>query len=225
MGLFVEFDVVMDFGYMDQTEEYGIIPDYSEGCEVFVETFLNLANQYVPVDTGYLKSTLTANCDDTYCCAETDCEYAQYPEFGTWCSPEQPYFRPALEQAIMMAQPFWDKAEEEAILEEEMLIEEEEAMQQAQALAQQQGRSYGATQAQKMDAWSRGAGPQAFGGINFSSIGAFIGSVIGAFISAFVITTVQAMLGKDFGSSAKSSSSRGGGGGMGGVFIPEITIT
>jgi hypothetical protein len=77
-----------------------------------------------------------------------------------------------------------------------------------------------------MDVWSRGAGPQAFGGINFSSIGAFIGSVIGAFISAFVITTVQAMLGKDFGSSAKSSSSRrGGGGGMGGVFIPEITIT
>jgi uncharacterized protein YqgC (DUF456 family) len=74
-----------------------------------------------------------------------------------------------------------------------------------------------------MDAWSRGVGPQAFGGINFSSVGAFIGSVIGAFISAFIITTVQAMLGKDFGSSAKSSSR--GGGGMGSVFIPEITIT
>ena len=40
MGLYVEFDVVMDFGYTDQTEEYGIVPDYSEGCEVFVETFL-----------------------------------------------------------------------------------------------------------------------------------------------------------------------------------------
>ena len=223
MGLFVEFDVVMDFGYMDQTEEYGIIPDYSEGCEVFVETFLNIARQYVPVDTGYLKSTLTADCDDTYCCAETDCEYAQYPEFGTWCSPEQPYFRPALEQAIMTAEPFWNRAEEQANLEEEMLIEEEQAMQQAQALAQQQGNAYGITQAQKMDAWSRGVGPQAFGGINFSSVGAFIGSVIGAFISAFIITTVQVMLGKDFGSSAKSSSR--GGGGMGSVFIPEITIT
>lgn len=217
MGLFVEFDVVMDFGYIDQTEEYGIIPDYSEGCEVFVETFLNIARQYVPVDTGYLKSTLTADYDDTYCYAETDCEYAQYPEFGTWCSPEQPYFRPALECAIMMAQPFWDKAEEEAILEEEMLIEEEEEMQQAQ-----QGRSYGITQAQRMGAWSREAGPQAFGGINFSSVGAFIGSVIGAFISAFVIATVQTMLGKDFRSSAKSSR---GGGGLGNIFIPEITIT
>lgn len=224
MGLFVEFDVVMDFGYMDQTEEYGIIPDYSEGCEVFVETFLNIARQYVPVDTGYLKSTLTADCDDTYCYAETDCEYAQYPEFGTWCSPEQPYFRPALEYAIRMAQPFWDNAEKQANLEEQMLIEEEQAMQQEQALTQQQGRSYGITQAQKMGAWGRGAGPQAFGGINFSSIGAFIGSAIGAFISAFIITTVQAMFGKDFGSSTKFSSSRGGRG-MGGVFIPEITIT
>lgn len=221
MGLFVEFDVVMDFGYMDQTEEYGIIPDYSEGCEVFVETFLNIARQYVPVDTGYLKSTLTADYDDTYCCAETDCEYAQYPEFGTWCSPEQPYFRPALEQAIMTAEPFWNRAEEQANLEEQILIEEEQAMQQAQALAQQQGNAYGIAQAQKMDAWSRGAGPQAFGGINFSSVGAFIGSVIGAFISAVIITTVQAMFGKDFGSSAKSR----GGGGMGSVFIPEITIT
>ena len=217
MGLFVEFDVVMDFGYMDQTEEYGIIPDYSEGCEVFVETFLNIARQYVPVDTGYLKSTLTADCDDTYCCAETDCEYAQYPEFGTWCSPEQPYFRPALEQALMTAEPFWNRAEEQAILEEKMLIEEEEE-------EMQQGRSYGITQAQRMDAWSRGAGPQAFGGINFSSVGAFIGSIIGAFISAFVIATIQAMLGKDFRSSTKSSSSRGGGG-MGNIFIPEITIT
>ncbi len=216
MGLFVEFDVVMDFGYMDQTEEYGIIPDYSEGCEVFVETFLQLARQYVPVDTGYLKSTLKADCDDTYCVAETDCEYAQYPEFGTWCSPEQPYFRPALAQAIMTAQPFWDRAEEQANLEEQMLIEEEQMEQQARA-------SQGATQAQRMDAWSRGAGPQVFGGINFSSFGAFIGSIIGAFISALIITTVQAMFGKDF--SSINPSYRGGGGGAGGVYIPEITIT
>lgn len=215
MGLFVEFDVVMDFGYIDQTEEYGIIPDYSEGCEVFVETFLDIARQYVPVDTGYLKSTLTADYDDTYCYAETDCEYAQYPEFGTWCSPEQPYFRPALECAIMMAQPFWDEAEEEALLEEQMLIEEE------QELAQYEGRSYGITRTQRMDSWGRGADPRAFGGINFSSVGAFVGSVIGALINAFVITTIQVLLGKDFRSSAKSP----GGGGIRGIFIPEITIT
>jgi hypothetical protein len=85
MGLLVEFDVIDDFGYIDETEEYGIVPDYSEGCEVFVETFLKIATELVPVDTGYLRHTLEADCNNTSCRAETDCEYAQYPEFGTWC--------------------------------------------------------------------------------------------------------------------------------------------
>lgn len=76
MGLLAEFDVINDFGYLDETEEYGIVPDYSEGCKVFVETFLETARKLVPVDTGYLKYTLEADCDDTSCRAKTDCEYA-----------------------------------------------------------------------------------------------------------------------------------------------------
>ena len=116
MGLFVEFDVIDDLGYLDMTEEYAIVPDYNEGCQVFATTFLQVARQLVPVDTGYLRSTLKAEGYDTYCYAETDCEYAQYPEFGTWCQAEQPYFRPALEQAIMAAKPFWDRAQEEALI-------------------------------------------------------------------------------------------------------------
>ena len=76
MGLLVEFDVINDFGFLDETEEYGIVPDYSQGCEVFVEVFLEIARKLVPVDTGYLKHTLEAECDDTSCRAETDCEYA-----------------------------------------------------------------------------------------------------------------------------------------------------
>lgn len=85
MGLLAEFDVIDDFGYLDETEEYGIVPDYSEGCQVFIETFLKISTELVPIDTGYLKSTLKADCDDTSCRVETNCEYAQYPEFGTWC--------------------------------------------------------------------------------------------------------------------------------------------
>ena len=122
MGLFVEFDVIDDLGYLDMTEEYAIVPDYSEGCQVFAITFLEVARQLVPVDTGYLRSTLKAGGYDTYCYAETDCEYAQYPEFGTWCQAEQPYFRPALEQAIMAAKPYWDRAQQEALIEEEMVL-------------------------------------------------------------------------------------------------------
>ena len=223
MGLFVEFDVIDDFGYIDMTEEYAIIPDYSEGCAVFAETFLKVALQLVPVDTGYLRSTLTAEGSDTYCCAETDCEYAQYPEFGTWCQPEQSYFRPALEQAIQEAQPYWDQAQDQALMEEQILIEEEEAAQQAQALAQQQSAANGAAQAQAINAWQQGHGPQAMGGINFSSPAAFIGSVIGAFIAAVVITTVQAMMGKDFSSSGKGG--RGLAGNNAGVYIPDVIIT
>ena len=226
MGLFVEFDVVEDFGYLDQTEEYGIVPDYSEGCMVFANVFLSIAQQLVPVDTGYLRSTLTADGSDTYCCAETDCEYAQYPEFGTWCQPEQPYFRPALEEAIMAAEPYWSKAQQQAEMEEQILIEEEQMMQQAQALASQQGSTYGATQAQMMNAWSAGKGPGGFGGLNFSSPSAFIGSVLGMFVAAFIIVTVQAMLGKDFSSSSSRGSSRGLGGDAGGIpYIPEVIIT
>lgn len=205
MGLFVEFDVVDDFGYLDMTEEYAIIPDYSEGCQIFADTFLEIAQQLVPVDTGYLRSTLTAEGNDTYCFAETDCEYAQYPEFGTWCQAEQPYFRPALELALEAARPYWDQAEEEALEEEQALLEEEQAEEQALMQMQSQNR-----------------GPESIGGINFSSPAAFIGSIIGAFIAAVVITTVQAMLGKDFSSSGRS---RRGIGGNAGVYIPDVIIT
>jgi hypothetical protein len=51
---------------------------------------------------------------------------------------EQPYFTPALELALMEAEPAWKQAEEQALMEEQMLIEEEQMEQQAQALAAQQ---------------------------------------------------------------------------------------
>lgn len=208
MGLLVEFDVINDFGYIEATEEYGIIPDYSYGCNVFVKTFLKIARELVPVDTGYLKYTLRAECDDTYCCAETNCEYAQYPEYGTWCQAAQPYFTPALEKAIAAAQPFWDEAEEAALAEEEMLIMEEIA---------QRGR---------LDfAGSREKGSWQFGSINFSSPAAFIGSLIGMFVAAFIITTVQVIAGKDFSSSGYDTRHRGANDSFSGVYIPDVIIT
>lgn len=218
MGLLCEFDVVADFGFLDATEEYGIMPDYSEGCKIFAEAFLKHSHQLVPVDTGYLRSTLKAGGDDTSCYAETNCDYAEYVEYGTSYMGAQSYFIPALELALMEAEPAWQQAEEQALMEEQILIEEEQIEQQARALAAQQSQQNGMMQQMA----SQGRGPQAFGGLNFSSPAALIGSILGMFISAVIITTVQAMVGKDF--SNITSKARAGSSG-GSVFVPEVLIT
>ena len=204
MGLFVEFDVIDDLGYLDMTEEYAIVPDYSEGCQVFAITFLEVARQLVPVDTGYLRSTLKAGGDDTYCYAETDCEYAQYPEFGTWCQAEQPYFRPALEQAIMAAKPYWDRAQQEALIEEEMLIEEEE-------------------DEEEDDFYSTKS--SSTGGIGFMGFTWFF---LAMFFIAVIIVSIEAIMGADFGYNGGGSSR--GRNSIGtdsdiGLYIPEVIIT
>ena len=204
MGLFVEFDVIDDLGYLDMTEEYAIVPDYSEGCQVFAITFLEVARQLVPVDTGYLRSTLKAEGDDTYCYAETDCEYAQYPEFGTWCQAEQPYFRPALEQAIMAAKPYWDRAQQEALIEEEMLIEEEE-------------------DEEEDDFYSTKS--SSTGGIGFMGFTWFF---LAMFFIAVIIVSIEAIMGADFGYNGGGSSR--GRNSIGtdsdiGLYIPEVIIT
>ena len=204
MGLFVEFDVIDDLGYLDMTEEYAIVPDYSEGCQVFAFTFLKVARQLVPVDTGYLRSTLEAGGYDTYCYAKTDCEYAQYPEFGTWCQAEQPYFRPALEQAIMAAKPFWDRAQEEALIEEEMLIEAEE-------------------DEEEDDFYSTKS--SSTGGIGFTGLTWFL---LAMFFIAVIVVSIEAIMGKDFGYN-EGGSSRGinsiGTDSDIGLYIPEVIIT
>lgn len=184
MGLLAEFDVIADFGYPSSTEEMGIIPDYSVGCQSFVDTFLRVARELVPVDTGYLRSTLTAYCNDTYCRAETICEYAQYPEYGTWCQRAQPYFTPALEEALAVASAEWDIALEEAYEEEQALIE----MQQ---------------KAEAEKAMIRGG--------NSSSFEASLGSLLGSLLVAMITTTLQAIFGKDFREPNQRVAGRGGG--------------
>lgn len=204
MGLFVGFDVIDDLGYLDMTEEYAIVPDYSEGCQVFATIFLQVARQLVPVDTGYLRSTLKAEGYDTYCYAETDCEYAQYPEFGTWCQAEQPYFRPALEQAIMAAKPYWDRAQQQALIEEEMLIEEEEDEEEDDFYSTKSSSS---------------------GGIGFMGLAWFL---LAMFFIAVIIVSIEAIMGADFGYNEGGSSRGRNSIGIDsdiGLYIPEVIIT
>lgn len=123
-GLPLEEDVVVK----DLFET--VVYDYSEGCDIFVDTFLAIATDLVPVDTGNLMSSLDASTDGTEVTAETDCEYAEYVEYGTWKMAAQPYFLPALEEALAAAFDVWVEAREEQYMEvAEMLLEEWKEMQ------------------------------------------------------------------------------------------------
>ena len=109
MGLYAEFSIDRDWGFSHQLQasvpgypEFGEIIvnlDYSPACEVFINTFLDWAVSFVPVDTGFLESTIEAGADGDMCWAEAWADYAQYVEYGTSIMSAQPFFEDALEMA------------------------------------------------------------------------------------------------------------------------------
>ena len=111
MGLYAEIDIIDGWGFpFDLTggdDEIGyesVEVDYSYACQVFVSTFIRVATKLVPVDTGYLRSTINADTDGfSFCCAEATADYPQYVEYGTWCMDAQPYFEIALAEACAAA--------------------------------------------------------------------------------------------------------------------------
>ena len=134
MGLYVSFSITADWGYPEEVEGgnenigYESVPvDYSEACEAFVSTFLDTALSLVPVDTGYLRSTINANADGDTCEAEATADYAQYVEYGTVYMDAQPYFEPALEAACAAAAEAAEEALQEAQEELADLLEDMQA--------------------------------------------------------------------------------------------------
>lgn len=202
MGLRAHF-TMDDLGYAECTEEMGVFIDYSEGCDIFVEVFLSVATDLVPVDTGYLRSTLRAHSYGDECICETLCEYAQYVEYGTVYQHAQPYFEPALDAALAEAIPLWDAAVELAMEEEEALLEELEA---AEAARQQSamGRLGG-----------QGRGGMMMGG------GSFIGMILGAIVAGIIIGLINVV--KDMFNGGRSSGSGRGGGDLFG-FADSIEV-
>ena len=109
MGLYAEFSIIKDWGFSTQLTqdipgypEFGEIIvelDYSPACEVFINTFRDWALSFVPVDTGFLESTIEAGGDGDTCWAEAWADYAQYVEYGTSIMSAQPFFEDALETA------------------------------------------------------------------------------------------------------------------------------
>ena len=109
MGLYAEFSIENDWGFSHHLEasipgypEFGEITvdlNYSPACNVFINTFMDQALSFVPVDTGFLESTIEAGADGDMCWAEAWADYAQYVEYGTSKMSAQPFFEDALETA------------------------------------------------------------------------------------------------------------------------------
>lgn len=123
MGLYASVDIFSDLQFLPMTPVLGLMPNYSAGCGTFCAVFEATAKSLCPVDTGRLQASLIADTDGaTYCEAMTDCEYAQYQEYGTWCMPAQPYFEIAVETAINAAFDGWKEAEISVFEEEQKTL-------------------------------------------------------------------------------------------------------
>lgn len=142
MGLMIEFSP-QDLGFPEYAEmsvlgiDLSEPIDYTFACDAFVNTFLSVSRSTVPVDTGFLRSTLDAYYDFSFnCTAITICEYAQYVEYGTWKQRAQPYFEPALQEALsaftLEAQAAYSSAMAIVQWEAEMLMEEFQSKQEGQ---------------------------------------------------------------------------------------------
>ena len=118
MGLYAEISVE-DIGPDELTDEefdVSVLVDYSTALQAFADTFMEVATSLCPIRTGYLCSTIDAGSDGETAYAEASAEYAEYVEYGTSYMDAQPYFEPALEEALVvlaeLAQEALDEAQE-----------------------------------------------------------------------------------------------------------------
>lgn len=112
MGLKCSWDA-NDYGFPPFiVEGFIIIPcDYSWCADAAAEYFKLAAPDIAPRDTGYLASSINADGWGERVETWTNCEYAQYPEFGTWCQGAQPYYRPTIYDTFCL---WWEWCNEEA---------------------------------------------------------------------------------------------------------------
>lgn len=181
-----------DVPYNDQDVEVTVQVDYSDAFAAFADAFYSYATDLVPVDTGYLQSTISASSDDWSITAEASAHYAQYVEFGTWKMAAQPYFIPALEYA-------WGEtsdAFQQAVLD---------AMDEAEARLDAMGASQG------------GADSGGFG----MGFGGFLGALLGAVIVG-LMHILGDMLSGGTQITYGGSSSGGGAGGNFDSFVEII---
>lgn len=202
MGLYAEYSFIDDGGFPDEVSggddqigEASVLVDYSSACAVFVDTFLRVANQLVPVDTGYLRSTIDAGeWGDGFWC-EATADYAQYVEYGTSYMDAQPYFEPALEAAFG-----------EAMIEAQLAVDQ--ASEELEAILSDMMNA-------AMSVASGG------GGMMSASWGQFFGGLALFAVMVFILFPVLALV----YSAIDALSSKGDHGDRGGGGFPEVIIT
>ena len=107
MGLLFECDLISDLAFPESivlhSSKVGTIEvpvHYALAIDAVVETFTDNVYSLVPVETGYLSSTISVQAtSETGVVAEAAAEYAGYVEYGTYKMSAQPYFAPAIASA------------------------------------------------------------------------------------------------------------------------------
>lgn len=114
MGLYCEVSL-KNLGFWPSTRNAGVVVDYNYGNQIFEKKFHEMTSFLCPVRTGNLLGSLSCEGNGMTIIATTDCEYAEYVEFGTWKQMAQPYFEESIQTAFAAAYGAWVEAYELAL--------------------------------------------------------------------------------------------------------------
>lgn len=99
MGLYAELNIYRDWGFPEKTSwGGGILINYSEVIAQYAELMYQSMINKVPVRTGNLRHSLRWRSTNSGFVIETECEYAEYVEYGTCYMDAQPYFESSIEE-------------------------------------------------------------------------------------------------------------------------------
>lgn len=98
MGLRCELNIYKDWGFPEKTSWGGILINYSEVIAYYTKLMYDSMIEKVPVLTGNLRHSLNWHSTNSGFVIETECEYAEYVEYGTCYMDAQPYFEQAIEE-------------------------------------------------------------------------------------------------------------------------------
>lgn len=141
--------------------------NYAPAMEAARDTFIDVATTLVPVDTGNLRDSIHAETGATEVVAFADADYAEYVEYGTYKMSAQPYFEPALKEALDTMKSTAQEIEAEARIEDIQRWAEDQAYQKLEQIQEQ------------------------------SEIAMLFGSLLGSLLAYFIQEFVEVAMGKD----------------------------
>lgn len=153
--------------------------DYSSALAAAKEAFMEVAEALVPVDTGFLKSSIHAEIAGLTLEMFAGAEYAGYVEYGTWKMAAQPFFEPAVAAAGAALQTAAQYCLYQAYEEISTIV----------AGFNMSGGSIDALQDQ---VWGFAGGDAVSSGMSM------LGALLGGLIAGIITTVIQAVTGHDF---------------------------